>query len=354
VLDQYEQGPRHRVGGLLSENDRWQIATMIVGSDFNPERADASPGPERRYLRQLINGPFDVDKLDYVARDGYFTGLSLAIDIERLLWILDTIQLEADQNGRQPRIICVSASGATVLEQILFSKMQLYSSVYHHHKVRVAHQALFRLLSRLKEAGVPVRGLPLDDPATYTCLDDADILHACQNTDAARGEPDSLREARLLTNEIRERNLPMRALVLTHPVWGTDPQHASDRDRVTWELKMKAANQPDHFAAQVAHSAGLETSDVWVDIPGPAPLQGTAQEGIVKFDDHTYLAIVEIFPIGGWISGYDAYRTISYVFTRRNRERVGRAAREVLSSEYGITTNDVSLKLARSEGDVRA
>jgi len=353
MLNQYERSGHYRLGGLLSENDRWQIATMIVGADFNPERPEASPGLERRYLRQLINGPFDVDKLDYIARDGYFTGLSLAIDVERLLWILDTILLEADQNGRRARAICVSASGATVLEQILFSKMQLYSSVYHHHKVRVSHQALLRLFTCLKQAGVRIRGLSLDDPATYMCLDDADILHACEYVPHARRESQPLKEARLLTREILERNLPRRALVLTHPVWGKDPQRPSDRDRKTWEAKMKASDQPGRFARQVARAAGEKVTDIWVDIPGSAPLQGTAQEGFVKFDDRTYLAIVEIFPIGGWLSGYDAYRSISYVFSRENRERVGRIAREVLANEYGVKTNDVSLKLARTDLDGR-
>ena len=111
---------------------------------------------------------------------------------------------------------------------------------------------------------------------------------------------------------------------------------------------MKVVDQPGRFASQVARAAGEKIADLWVDIPGSAPLQGTAREGFVKFDDRTYLAIVEIFPIDGRLSGYDAYRSISYVFSRQNRERVGRIAREVLAAEYSIKTNEVSLKLARS------
>ncbi|MGD0013161.1 MAG: HD domain-containing protein [Bryobacteraceae bacterium] len=348
MLSQYQGMPPY--GGLLSGNDRWLIATMIVGSDFNSERPDASPGPEHRFLRQLINGPFDVDKLDYVARDGYFTGLNLAIDVERLLWVLDTIEFDADEGGRKPRVLCVSASGATVLEQILFSKMQLYSSVYHHHKVRAAHQAILRLFTSLEKAQVRPQGLPLDDPATYLRLQDADILHACfQGQATAVDGSDGLLQAQLLTREIQDRTLPMRALVLTHPVWGVNPRCASDTDRKKWEAKMKAPGQPDRFAAEVAAAAGLATEDVWVDIPGPAPLEGTAQEGIVKFDDQTYIAIGEMFPIGGWLSGYQAYRTMSYIFARRSRKEVGRAARQILSRDYDITTNEVSWKLAKAE-----
>jgi hypothetical protein len=40
---------------------------------------------------------------------------------------------------------------------------------------------------------------------------------------------------------------------------------------------------------------------------------------------------------------------MSYVFARRSRREVGRAAREILSRDYGITTNEVSWKLAKGE-----
>jgi len=325
---------------------------MIIGADYNTERPDASPGPEHRYLRQLINGPFDVDKLDYVARDGYFTGLNLAIDVERLLWVLDTLTLPTDKDDRRPRVLCVSASGATVLEQILFSKMQLYSSVYHHHKVRVAHQAILRLLTALKRAHVSLNGYSLADPAAYMCLEDSDVLHACSQTPAGPiSEP--LNQARMLTKEIKTRTLPMRALVLTHPVWGSDPRSTSDvalqeseDNRVRWNQKMKASGQPEQLAAEIAGKAGVDISEVWIDIPGPAPLETTAEEGLVKFDDETYLPIVKMFPIGGWLEGYQSYRNISYIFARREREKVGHAAKEVLLNGYGIKINDVAFKLA--------
>ncbi|MBM4275787.1 MAG: hypothetical protein FJ134_15200 [Deltaproteobacteria bacterium] len=235
----------------LNECDPWRIATMVVGADFNPERPAAKPRP---FLRQLINGPFDVDKLDYVARDGYFTGLNVAIDIERLLWVMDVI--DAEENGETKKVLCVSASGATVLEQVLFSKMQLFSSVYHHHKVRVAHQAALHLLESLKESDVLINGLSLEDPASFLCLDDYDILHGCFQTDK-NPEPQGVKTARALAKAIKERALPKRALVLTHPVWGDDPKNASEEARISWNSEMKSSDQPDRFVAEVARMAGV-------------------------------------------------------------------------------------------------
>jgi HD superfamily phosphohydrolase len=39
----------------------------------------------RQYQTDIINGPFDVDKLDYLTRDSYFTGINFSVDIDRLM-----------------------------------------------------------------------------------------------------------------------------------------------------------------------------------------------------------------------------------------------------------------------------
>jgi HD superfamily phosphohydrolase len=338
LIERYARFPNDS----LRRCDRWRIASMIVGSDNNAERPASSPQP---FLRQLIHGPFDVDKLDYIARDGYFTGLSLPVDVERLLWVLETIKIGTGSDSQQ--FLCVSASGATVLEQVLFSKMHLFSSVYHHHKVRVAHQAALRLLSLLEEALVEINGLSLSNPETFLCLDDYDLLHGCfEINDKEKSEA-----AHALATAIKNRSLPRRALVLTHPAWGNDPSVGSDYDRQAWFNAMKSDDQPNRLVAQIAEKAGIDLTDIWVDIPDPVNLQGTGQEGMIKFDAKTFMPIQEMFPVGGWLSAYQSYRATSYIFSWRNQGKVGCVAREILRKEYGVTTNDVALKLAKLESE---
>lgn len=347
VVHRYEK--HDRSGKFLAACDRWRVASMIIGTDFNDEHPESSPGSKRRFLRQLINGPIDVDKLDYIARDGYFTGLSLGVDIERLLWVLDTVELKEEGAPEQPRVLCVSASGAIVLEQVLFSKMQLYSSLYHHHKVRVAHQALLRLLTALKNAGTLIKGLPLEDAASFVFLEDNDILHGCYSPGTAPDGVD-LARARNLARDISERHLPMRALVLTYPAWGEDPRKKDiEGNSEAWANVMKATDQPGKLAQEIAEEANVGTEDVWIDIPNPVNLQGTGREGLVKFDDKTAVPIQQMFPIGGWLSAYQAYRMISYIFATKNRQKVGGAARKILSEKYSVVLNDLALKLARME-----
>ena len=58
--------------------DLKRVAEMVIG---------ATPGDNRsrRFQTDIVNGPFDVDKLDYLRRDAYFTGISLTVDIDRLM-----------------------------------------------------------------------------------------------------------------------------------------------------------------------------------------------------------------------------------------------------------------------------
>lgn len=350
VVHRYEK--KTELARHLTSCDRWRIATMIVGADFNEEHPEASPGPKRRFLRQLINGPMDVDKLDYIARDGYFTGLNLSVDVDRLLWVLDTIELKEEGSTEQCRVLCVSASGAIVLEQVLFSKMQLFSSLYHHHKVRVAHQALLRLLDALRSADTKIKGLPLNDPASFIFLEDNDILHDCFDAKADEQKTkEALTKAHRLVRAISDRQLPMRALVLTYPAWGKNPHEKDKEDNSgAWTNAMKAKDQPGRLAEQIAKKAGVTTDEVWIDMPDPVNLQGTGREGLVKFDEHTAVPISEMFPVGGWLSAYQAYRALSYIFAFREREKVGRAAQEVLATdEYKVILNSVAVKYARLE-----
>ena len=55
--------------------DLQHVGDMIVG---------CSTTPLNDYMRDLINGVFDVDKLDYISRDAYSTGIKMVLDLDRL------------------------------------------------------------------------------------------------------------------------------------------------------------------------------------------------------------------------------------------------------------------------------
>ena len=52
-----------------------RIPDLIIGTMKEPEREG--------YLGDIINGPFDADKLDYISRDAHFSGIKMSYDLER-------------------------------------------------------------------------------------------------------------------------------------------------------------------------------------------------------------------------------------------------------------------------------
>ena len=65
---------------------------MIVG--YPPEGSR-----EQLYLSNIINGAFDADKIDYIARDSYFTGIALGAEVEMLMQGYFTYLLERELNS---------------------------------------------------------------------------------------------------------------------------------------------------------------------------------------------------------------------------------------------------------------
>src|SRR6266700_7643833 len=97
--------------------------------------------PARHFLAQIVSSPYDADKLDYIARDSYYCGLALTVDLPRFYNMIATTEY------RGHRILVLRSY--VPLEQILFSKMTLYGSVYHHHKVKCLDHMLRSLLTHI-------------------------------------------------------------------------------------------------------------------------------------------------------------------------------------------------------------
>ncbi|MBU0993832.1 MAG: HD domain-containing protein [Proteobacteria bacterium] len=105
--------------------------------------------PNSRYKVDFLNGPFDADKLDYLFRDGHFSGLPLNIDLDRLWYAIDINM--AEENRR----LTVDWGGTSSLEQIMFAKMTLYPAVYHHHKVRACDCMYKGIIEYIKSLSIP-------------------------------------------------------------------------------------------------------------------------------------------------------------------------------------------------------
>ena len=96
---------------------------------------------ENHFLHKLISSQFDMDRLDYLKRDSFFTGVSEGtINYERLLNMLQIV-------GDEPAI---EYKGIYSVEKFITARRIMYWQVYLHKTVLVAEYMAIHLLKRAK------------------------------------------------------------------------------------------------------------------------------------------------------------------------------------------------------------
>jgi uncharacterized protein len=138
----HEQAARKWITqGQLADviRDQWQVEPVLV-ADFLSMRSDVK---NIRLLQNILNGPVDIDKMDYLQRDSLHAGVPYGrnFDIARLI--------SSFRFGDSSQI-AITAKGKTAAEMMVFSRYVMFSEVYWHHSVRSATAMLQRLVYRLR------------------------------------------------------------------------------------------------------------------------------------------------------------------------------------------------------------
>jgi uncharacterized protein len=96
---------------------------------------------KKNFLSQLVSSQLDMDRLDYLKRDSFFTGVSEGvIGTERIIKMLDV----ADD------LLVVEAKGIYSLEKFIVSRRIMYWQVYLHKTVLAAENMLINILKRAR------------------------------------------------------------------------------------------------------------------------------------------------------------------------------------------------------------
>lgn len=142
------------------------------------------------FLHEMVSSQLDMDRLDYLNRDSFFTGVSEGvISSERILKMLNV------KDGH----IVVEEKGIYSIEKFLVARRLMYWQVYFHKTVIAAEQLLVKILTRSRELALNGHDL-FATPAlnhflkktisrdvfinedhhieTFTALDDTDIISA--------------------------------------------------------------------------------------------------------------------------------------------------------------------------------
>lgn len=111
-------------------NNELQFAKLIFTND-NP----------KKFLHQLVSGQLDVDRLDYLMRDSFFTGVSEGvISTDRIIKMLNVHEDE----------LVIDSKGIYSVEKFIVARRLMYWQVYLHKTVLAAENLLIHILRRAK------------------------------------------------------------------------------------------------------------------------------------------------------------------------------------------------------------
>lgn len=96
----------------------------------------------KHFLHQLVSSQLDMDRLDYLARDSFFTGVSEGvIGYDRIIKMLDVVNDE----------LVVEEKGIHSIEKFLIARRLMYWQVYLHKTVLSSELMLVNILKRAKQ-----------------------------------------------------------------------------------------------------------------------------------------------------------------------------------------------------------
>lgn len=127
---------------ILGDSEVNRVLTK-VHSGFPKQVAEViAKTSEHKLVISLISSQIDADRMDYLQRDAYFTGVSYGhFDMERILRVMLP---QEDQ-------VVIKQTGMHAVEDYIMSRYQMYWQVYFHPVTRSAEVILSRILHRVKD-----------------------------------------------------------------------------------------------------------------------------------------------------------------------------------------------------------
>jgi uncharacterized protein len=304
--------------------DLEEISYYILGKARVPK--------EDQYIADIINGPFDADKFDYILRDSEFSGVPLSMGLDRFLVSLGTDTVITPK-GELKKLILYE-KGIMPFEQLVFAKAQLFSAIYHHQKVRALDQMILSILRLLKENNTEINGVAIRSPVDFLKLDDFDILKLSFGKDRIN----------IICKNLKERQTLKRCLVISNNTINKD-------SNFDFQQILKRSENPSalrDYNRILAERIGCDCTeyDVCIDLPG-TPKLGETHERLIKIGKEFY-PLKKFFPQEEWIESYIANKWRGHIFAcEQYRTRANQEGKIFLEEELGINLNEDATKWAK-------
>jgi HD superfamily phosphohydrolase len=187
LLHDVGHGPySHALEQVLAEGVHHERISLLIIEEMNRKyegklqiALDIFNGTyHKQFLHQLVSGQLDVDRMDYLTRDSFFSGV-----IEGYVAYDRILKMIIVHNGE----LMVEEKGIYSIEKFLIARRLMYRQVYLHKTVLSAEQMLQRIIRRAKHIGAqcqqPLNAFinePLADITLeqFCSIDDADVMMA--------------------------------------------------------------------------------------------------------------------------------------------------------------------------------
>ncbi|MDE1728155.1 MAG: HD domain-containing protein [Thaumarchaeota archaeon] len=257
-----------------------------------------------QFMNEIISGGLSADMMDYLLRDGYFTGAEYAkVDFMRIIHSLDV----------HDKKLSLDKSALHSFESMMISRYQMFKAVYFHKTVRSAEVMLIQAMA-LADSEL---GLTTDDIEIYVQMTDELVISKLVSLEPKNTD---LRRAKQLAIEYQERKLLkcVYEKIFTRPRMG----------------KMNITNLQN----EIAKISKVDESEVFIDVSKTpsiplAPSKKESQSIILttkkgKGPKESYELPISEIPLVSAISGF---MDILRVYTRKQfRKKVEMAAAVIL------------------------
>ena len=283
---------KSEIGDILSKNgyDKKFVTKIAFGDS------------KLQYMNEIISGALSADMMDYLLRDGYFTGAEHAqIDHKRITQSLDV----------HKKKLALERSALYSFESMMHSRYQMFKAVYFHKTVRSAEVMLLEAL-RLSDDEFGFTSFNIKE---FVKLTDEYVLSTLISSKSSK-----LKRARQFAEDYQNRKL-LKCVF----------------ERILTSRTNLGKSRTDELRTSISKKSKIDESEIFVDssVTPSIPLAPSKNESkyIILITNENGKSAAQEMPISEIpvVSAISASMNILRIYThQKNRKKVEIAAKSIL------------------------
>jgi HD superfamily phosphohydrolase len=284
---------KSEIGDTLSKNgyDKKSITKIAFGDS------------KFQYLNEIVSGALSADMMDYLLRDGYFTGAEHAkIDHKRLTQSLDV----------HKKKLALERSALYSFESMMHSRYQMFKAVYFHKTVRAAEVMLLEAL-RLSDDEFGFTSFKINE---FVKLTDEYVLSMLLSSKSSK-----LKRAKKIAEDYQNRKL-LKCVY----------------ERILTSKMLLEKTKTNEIRSSISKKSNIDENEIFVDssVTPSIPLSPSKKESkqVILITSENGKAQAQELPISKIpvVSAISGFMNILRVYTpQKTRKKVEIAAKSILS-----------------------